>query len=172
MISENNIQLLLPSLPENIHQVEKFIEDICDEYNINNTYFGNILVALTEAVENAMRHGNGNNPEKNVQIIFSLKPEGLSFLVKDEGEGFNINLIPDPTDLNTDPKELKGRGIFLIRTLADEISYTDNGKSLEIIFKISSIDSEIAIDRINRLKKYSAGTKKITSSQNKNKLSS
>jgi serine/threonine-protein kinase RsbW len=169
MISENKIQLILPSIPENINQVENFIEDICDEYNINNTYFGNILVALTEAVENAMKHGNGNNPEKNIQIIFSLKPVGLSFLVKDEGKGFDISQIPDPTDLDTDPKELKGRGIFLIRTLADEIHYTNNGKSLEIIFKISSIDSEIAIDRISRLKKYSAGEgqKKIISSQNK-----
>jgi len=169
MISEK-IQLVLPSLPENMHQVEKFVEDICDEYNINNTYFGNILVALTEAVENAMFHGNGNNPQKVVKIIFSSKPEGLSFVIKDEGEGFNIEQIPDPTDINVDTHELKGRGIFLIRTLADEIHYSDNGRSLEILFKISSINSETAINRINQLKKYS-GNKEIISSQNKNDTS-
>ena len=95
MISDK-LQLIFPSLPENIHQVEKFVEDICDEYNINNTYFGNILVALTEAVENAIVHGNKNNPAKNVEIIFVSKPEGLSFTIKDEGKGFDINQIPDP----------------------------------------------------------------------------
>jgi len=170
MISEK-IQLVLSSLPENIHQVEKFTEDICDEYNINNTYFGNILVALTEAVENAMLHGNENNPAKKVQITFSSKPEGLSFIVKDEGKGFDISKIPDPTDLNTDPQELKGRGIFLIRTLADEIRYSDKGRTLEIIFKISSINREMAVNRIDELKKYS-GTKVTASSQNNNKMSS
>ena len=168
MITEN-LQLILPSLPENINQVEKFVEDICDEYNINNTYFGNILVALTEAFENAIVHGNGRNPDKNVHIIFTSKPEGLSFIVKDEGEGFDINQIPDPTDINSDPNESKGRGIFLIKSLADEVKFLENGTSVEILFKISSINSELAIDRINQLKMYSA--KKTTSSQNNIKTS-
>jgi serine/threonine-protein kinase RsbW len=170
MISEK-LQLILPSLPESIHQVEKFVEDICDEFNINNTYFGNILVTLTEAVENAMKHGNGNDPSKKVQIIFTSKPEGLSFVVKDEGNGFDINQIPDPTDLNTDPEESKGRGIFLIKSLADEVKFLDKGNTVEIIFKISSINSEMAIERIKQLKKFS-GTKETTSSRNDSKKSS
>jgi len=163
MISEK-IQLILPSLPENIYQVEKFVEDICDEFNINNTYFGNILVALTEAVENAMKHGNGNNPSKHVQIIFTSKPEGLSFKIKDEGKGFDINNIPDPTDINADPEETKGRGIFLIKSLADDVKFLDKGKTVEILFKVSSINSEMAVDRIRQLKKYS-GTKETVASK-------
>lgn len=162
MITEK-LQLILPSLPENIHKVEKFVEDICDEYNINNTYFGNILVALTEAVENAMRHGNNNDPTKNIQLTFSSKPEGLSFLIEDEGTGFDINNIPDPTDLNVDPEQIKGRGIFLIRNLADEIHFTNNGSSVEIIFKISSINHELAVSRMNLLKQYT-GVKEASSS--------
>jgi serine/threonine-protein kinase RsbW len=171
MISEK-LQLILPSLPENIHQVERFVEDICDEFNINNTYFGNILVALTEAVENSMKHGNGNDASKMVQIIFTSKPEGLSFTIKDEGKGFDINQIPDPTDLNTDPNELKGRGIFLIKSLADEVKYLDNGRTVEIIFAISSINSEMAIDRINQLKKYSGSKEATASHLNNNQKSS
>lgn len=162
MITEK-LQLIIPSLPENIHKVEKFVEDICDEYNINNTYFGNILVALTEAVENAMLHGNGKNPAKHVLINFSSKPEGLSFVVKDEGDGFDINLIPDPTDLAIDANQIKGRGIFLIKNLADEVLYTQNGSSVEIIFKIASINQELAVERMNLLKKYS-GVKETSSS--------
>lgn len=166
MISEK-LQLILPSLPENIHQVEKFVEDICDEFNINNTYFGNILVTVTEAFENAIKHGNENDASKMVQVIFMSKPEGLSFTIKDEGNGFDINQIPDPTDLNTDPNEMKGRGIFLIKSLTDEVKFLDNGRTVEIIFAISSINSEMAIDRINQLKKYS-GSKEITSPLNNN----
>ncbi|MFH0865380.1 MAG: ATP-binding protein [Bacteroidota bacterium] len=157
------LQLILPSLPENIHKVEKFVEDICDEFNINNTYFGNILVALTEAVENAMKHGNGNDPSKHVQLIFSSRPEGLSFVVKDEGKGFDINLIPDPTDLSIDANQAKGRGIFLIKHLADEVYFTENGSSVEVIFKITSINHELAVERMNLLKKYT-GIKETSSS--------
>ena len=164
MINER-LELILTSLPENIHKVEKFVEDICDEFNINNTYFGNILVALTEAVENAMNHGNAKDSSKTVQIIFTSKPDGLSFVIKDEGKGFDINTIPDPTDLNIDANELKGRGIFLIRHLADEVHFTDNGSRVEIIFKISSINNELAVERMNLLKKYS-GVKETSSSHN------
>lgn len=166
MISDK-LKLVLASLPENIHKVEKFVEDICDEYNINNTYFGNILIVLTEAFGNAVTHGNGNDPDKQIQVIFEQKPEGLSFTVKDEGTGFDITKIPDPTDLNTDPEEAKGRGIFLIKSLADEIKYSDNGSTVEILFKISSINSEMALDRIKKLKEYS-GVKEVTSHKNNN----
>jgi serine/threonine-protein kinase RsbW len=172
MISEK-IQLILPSIPENIYQVEKFVEDICDEFNINNTYFGNILVALTEAVENGMKHGNGNDPSKHVRIIFTSKSEGLSFTVKDEGRGFDITNIPDPTDINQDSEEIKGRGIFLIKSLADEVRFLDKGKTVEILFKISSINNEMAVDRIKQLKKYSGANtnEAISSKTDKKKLS-
>jgi len=167
MISEK-IQLILVSLQENIFQVEKFIEDICDEYNINNTYFGNILVAVTEAYENAIKHGNGNDPSKHVDITFKSTPEGLLFTIKDEGKGFDINNIPDPTDINADPKETKGRGLFLINSLADKVKFVGNGNTVEILFKISSINSEIATERIKQLKKYS-GTKETVSRTNNKK---
>jgi len=164
MISET-LQLVIPSLLGNIHQVEKFVEDICDEYNINNTYFGNILVTVAEAFENAVKHGNGDDPSKNVTIIFTSRPEGLLFTISDEGNGFDVDQIPDPTDINIDIDQIKGRGIFLIKSLADEVRFPENGKKVEILFKISSINSELAIDRMNQLKEYS-GTKETATSQN------
>ena len=174
MLSEK-LQLKLPSLPENIHQVEKFVEDICEEFNINNTYFGNILLVLTEAVENGMKHGNNNDPSKYVQIFFSSNSEGLSFIIKDEGKGFDISHISDLADLKSNLEESNSRGIFLMKSLADEIKFLDAGSKLEIIFKISSINNDIAIDRINQLKKYKEGegtTEKISSHKKHNKRSS
>ena len=162
----DKIELVLPSSMGNIHQVERFVEGICDEFNINNTYFGNILVALTEAVENAIKHGNKNNNSKAVTIVFSSKPDGFSFLISDEGNGFDLNQIPDPTDPNTDPEEQKGRGIFLMRNLADEINF--NGNNVELIFKISSINKEMSKMRIKQLQQF-FGSKEAIASKTKNK---
>ena len=167
MLSEK-INIVLPSKPESLHQVEKFVENICDEYNINNSYFGNILIALTEAVDNAIIHGNKNNSSKQVSLVFVSKPEGLSFSITDQGDGFDITNITDPTDIDQD--EIKGRGIFLLRSLSDELHYTNNGKTVELIFKISSINNEMASERINMLKKYS-NPKELSTPENRNKQS-
>lgn len=157
MLSEK-LQIKFASLPENIHQVERFVEDICDQYNINNTYFGNILIALTEAVDNAMIHGNKKDPSKEVILSFEAKPEGLVFSVSDQGKGFDPDAVPDPTDLKNDEANTSGRGMFLIRHLADKFVYKNNGTTAEIIFKISSINNELACERIRQLKQYSQQT--------------
>jgi serine/threonine-protein kinase RsbW len=152
--------LKLKTLPDNIHRLEKFVEEICDEYNINNTYFGNILVALTEAVENAMFHGNLSDPEKNVIVCFDSQPKGLSFEVTDEGAGFDFNNIPDATDIDGNPDK-KGAGIFLMRSVADEMEYKNNGKTARLMFYISSINQQMAIDRMNQLKSFKKAGKEI-----------
>ena len=152
--------LKIKTLPANIHNLEKFVEDICDEYNINNTYFGNILVTLTEAYENAFYHGNKSNPEKNIVISFSSKPKGLMFEVSDEGNGFDYNSIPDATDVEGNP-DRKGTGIFLIKTLADEVHYKNQGRTIQIVFYISSINQQLAIDRINQLNSFQNAGKNV-----------
>jgi serine/threonine-protein kinase RsbW len=139
---------------ENINLVEKFVEEICDIYNINNTYFGNILLALTEAVENAIIHGNKMNITKNVSLHFESGPKGLVFEVCDEGNGFDYSNIPDPTDLNVKFNENTGNGIFLIKSLADEVFFHDKGRRLQIIFHISSINKQIASERVKKLKQF------------------
>ncbi len=149
------LQIKFASLPENIHQVEQFVENICDQYNINNTYFGNILIALTEAVDNAIIHGNKKDTSKYVTIGFESKPEGLVFSVSDQGSGFDPASVPDPTDLKYDEKSTSGRGMFLIQHLADKFEYKKNGTIAEIVFKISSINNELACERIKQLKQYS-----------------
>ncbi len=152
--------LRLQSLPESIHKVEQLVEDICEEYNLNNSYLGCINVALTEAFTNALMHGNKQDPEKIITITFEKKSTGLTFTVKDEGQGFDYQSIPDVKD---DGKEKKfpGRGIFLIKSLSDDVNFVGNGNEIEIGFKISSIDFETAVDRIKKLKDYSKTTEKV-----------
>jgi serine/threonine-protein kinase RsbW len=125
----------LPSTTENISVVENLVDQVCDAYQINDDYYGNILIALTEAVTNAIQHGNKSNPNKFFDIKFKKQQDKLLFLVKDEGEGFDYNNLPDPTD----PKNIEkihGRGIYLMKHLADDVSFHDDGRGVELIFSL------------------------------------
>lgn len=138
--------LKLKSVPTELHKLERFTEELCDEYNINNSYFGNILLVLTEAFENAMFHGNGSDPSKYVVVSFEPRAKGFLFEVRDEGKGFDYKHIPDATDVEGNP-EGKGTGLFLIRSLADEVNFSEQGSCIRILFSIASINQQISVDR-------------------------
>ncbi len=137
MVISENQKISISSKIENIILIEKMIEDVCELFNINEDYYGNILVALTEAVNNAIYHGNQANPEKNIEIFFKTNPEYISFIVKDEGPGFNYDNLPDPTNPENIEKP-NGRGVFLMRNLADKVSFEDNGSKVVLDFKIAA----------------------------------
>ena len=131
----NSQQLELPSGAEGIHIIEKLIETICSTYELGEDYYGNILVAVTEAVNNAIYHGNKADHGKKVHVGFKTNASSVSFSVRDEGSGFDFNNLADPTD----PANLEkpsGRGIFLMRHLADDVEFTDGGCCVSISFNI------------------------------------
>ncbi|MCP6726134.1 ATP-binding protein, partial [Klebsiella pneumoniae] len=68
-------KLLISSKPESLNLVENMIEEVKEGYKINEDCYGNMLVAVTEAVNNAIYHGNKSNPEKNVSVHFELKED-------------------------------------------------------------------------------------------------
>jgi serine/threonine-protein kinase RsbW len=152
--------LRLKSIPESIHQIERLIEEICDSNNLNHNYLGCITVALTEAFNNALEHGNKRNPEKFITVSFEKTSTGLMFNIKDEGEGFNFSNIPEIKD-DGQEKIFPGRGIFLIKTLSDDVKFIEPGNELEIGFKTSSINFETAVDRVKKLKDYSESVNKV-----------
>ena len=143
-------RLKIKTVNEGWPLVEKFVDEICENYHITNRYYGNIILVIEEAVRNAMIHGNRNDPAKYVTISFVRKPAGLSFNVKDEGPGFNINEIPNPLE----SEKKSGNGIFLIRSLADKVKYNAAGNEVEILFNISSINQETTISRTAYVNKY------------------
>ena len=125
------------SVANNLALVEKLVDDVCEKYKVNKDHYGNILVSITEAVNNAIQHGNKYNPDKRVQITFETGINMLYFSIEDEGDGFDYTSISDPTD----PKNLEklnGRGIFLMKNLADNVEFSENGKKVELDFKISA----------------------------------
>jgi len=147
-------KLTLDSKPENISSIERFVEEICDYYNINDTYFGNILIALTESFNNALIHGNENDESRKIQVVFESKPKGLSFIVTDEGSGFDPDIVPDPLDLEIDSSTQTGRGLFLIRSLSDKVEIKNEGRSIEMFFRISGIGHEAMKKRIGHFNEY------------------
>src|SRR5882762_1186819 len=123
MIVMEKKMLKIASKIENLTLVEKLINDICSELKVNEDHYGNILVALTEAVNNAIQHGNKGNPEKTIDIkLISSGEESLSFTIEDQGEGFDYHNLPDPTA----PENIEspnGRGVFLMKNLSDKVEF-------------------------------------------------
>jgi len=120
---------------ENIMQVEKLVEEICDDEEVNPDFYGNMLIAVTEAVNNAINHGNKGIPEREVEITYEIKEDKVVFEVMDEGDGFDYTDIPDPTTPENIEKE-SGRGIFLMKSLADEVEFYQDGRMVELSFKL------------------------------------
>jgi serine/threonine-protein kinase RsbW len=135
MIREQKISF--PSVADNIGLVEKLINEICAAYGISEDHYGNILVAVTEAVNNAMQHGNKLDPGKKVDLAFLATDSSLSFEVTDQGPGFDFKNLPDPTNPENIEKP-HGRGVFLMRHLADKVEFSDNGRSVLLNFMISN----------------------------------
>jgi serine/threonine-protein kinase RsbW len=138
MIQDGIIQQIeLSSTPESLLEIEKFIDGIYEQYKFGEDHYGNILIALTEAVNNAITHGNKLNPEKKVNLNMETTTENVEFTIKDEGSGFDFNNVPDPT-LPENLEKLSGRGIFLMRSLADNVVFEENGTIIKLIFSLSA----------------------------------
>jgi len=131
-----NISIEIPSLAENIRIIESFIDNAKEKYQLNDDIYGNIMIAVTEAVNNAIRHGNKGNSSKNVLISLSLEDGLIKFKIQDEGEGFNFHQLPDPTSPENISKP-GGRGIFLMKHLSDEVDFTESGKVVELSFYVN-----------------------------------
>lgn len=168
---ESKQHLRFSSDINNVHLVEDFVEKICDEFKINTTYFGNILIAITEAVENAIIHGNRGIVEKTVDLYFEYDNNGFQFTIQDEGNGFDFDNIPDPTEAQN---ANVGRGIYLIKALSDEVNFCDGGSTLEMGFQIENMNQQTAINRINELQNFSQkkedSLSKKEKEENQNKL--
>jgi len=94
------------------------------------------MIAVIESVNNAIIHGNKTDKNKNVLLSATLHDEQIVFIVSDEGQGFDHQSLPDPTAPENIEK-VGGRGIFLIKNLADEVSFKSEGRTLELTFYLN-----------------------------------
>ena len=117
--------------------IESFIDNAKEKFELEDDIYGNIMIAVTEAVNNAIKHGNAGNKAKNVYLSLSLQDSMIKFVVQDEGSGFDFENLPDPTS----PENIEkpgGRGIFLMKNLSDEVTFREGGKIVEMSFYINA----------------------------------
>jgi len=133
----NTISIQIPSILENIRMIESFIDNAKEKFRLDDDIYGNIMIAVTEAVNNAIKHGNDGDKSKNVSLSLSLKDSLIQFVIKDEGPGFDYENLPDPTSPENIEK-IGGRGIFLMKHLSDQVEFKDKGKELQLSFYINN----------------------------------
>jgi len=113
--------------------IESFIDNAREKFSLDDDIYGNIMIAITEAVNNAIRHGNNSDSSKNVSLSLTLEKSLIKFKVQDEGDGFDYENLPDPTA----PENIEkpgGRGIFLMKHLSDEVEFKEGGRIVELSF--------------------------------------
>ena len=125
----------IASVPANICMVEEYLDKIFTEYRLDKSLYPNVLVSLTEAVTNAILHGNKSDGSKFVCVRTTRLKRHICFRISDEGPGFDPASIPDPT-LPENVANCGGRGVFLMQKLSDRVIFSDQGRTVEIKFMI------------------------------------
>ena len=128
------IEFELPSSISPMHSILDYLLRRVEKLGVINPEQSNLFVALDEAFVNAVKHGNKFNTQKLVRVTAELSSTEASFTVEDEGEGFDVNSIPDPLD----PENLfktSGRGVLFIYNIMDEVKYNERGNRLTMIKK-------------------------------------
>jgi serine/threonine-protein kinase RsbW len=126
------IDLELPSDLTLMNSVLEYLLDRVDKLGLIQIEQSNLFVALDEAFVNAVKHGNRNDPGKLLRVTAELSAREAIFTIEDEGDGFDVREIPDPTD----PANLfksSGRGVLLIYNIMDEVEYSRGGAKLKMV---------------------------------------
>ena len=125
-------ELIIASIPSELTRIEELALHIADTAKLTQEQSDNMAIVLTELVNNAIIHGNKNDPSKTVTISTTFTDEFVRVSIRDEGKSFNPDKIANPTDPENLWKE-SGRGIFLVRNLIDQVDFNPTDKGMEII---------------------------------------
>lgn len=113
-------------------QAEQQIIQQIEEHRFPETCTFAIKLALEEAITNAIKHGNRNDPSKTVRLRFRVTPDEAVIWIGDDGAGFDPTMVPDPT-LDENLNKPSGRGLMLMRAYMDEISFNESGTEVRMV---------------------------------------
>lgn len=135
--TSDKICCTISSQLEELHCADHLTEEVAKMLSLSNDKKNNLAIAVTEAVGNAIVHGNKEDPDKKVYIEFRLRKSDIQVIVKDEGDGFDPDEIEDPLLPKNLLKE-RGRGIFILSELMDKVHYqfTKNGTVLKMTMRM------------------------------------
>ena len=128
-------ELVIASELNELNNLRLFLNQIFTDADLNREYYNRILLGLSEAVSNSIIHGNKNDCSKKVFISLLYVENKLVITVRDEGSGFSLDTVEDPTRPENRKKE-NGRGLFLIQQIADEVYFYDGGNKIQILYSL------------------------------------
>ena len=126
---------VIPSDPDLLPEIEEFIIDIANKVNLNKDKHNNLALSVSEAASNSIVHGNKLDIEKKVTIAVSIFDKKMEISFKDQGNGFEIEKVPDPTQPENILKE-SGRGIHIMKNFLDDLKYNFTPEGTEAILVI------------------------------------
>lgn len=128
--------LRIPSDFRYLNDVQNFVDEtlaLCD-LGVAKSNF--VSLGVCESVSNAIGHGNNFDQQKYVTVSAELTHEALLFEIQDEGAGFDYTNLPDPT-ISKNVKKEGGRGLYIIHNIVDEVTFKNNGSSIQLKFNIN-----------------------------------
>ncbi len=114
------------------HQVQDRIVALMEQYGFSPKDVFGVRLAIEEALVNAIKHGNGMDPDKSVFVSCEIHDQDITIVIRDEGEGFNPEDVPDPTE-DDNLEKPSGRGLMLIKAFMTEVIYNDRGNEVTLI---------------------------------------
>ena len=133
--------LVIQSDINNILEVDRFVYSICDTFNIYN-YSAVISMSLLQAVKNAIGQDGNSNSSKEIKIAFDQCRGGVYFTISVDGGEFDFC------------SQLSSDSLFLMRSLTDQLTFSDNGSAVRLFFVINGIEASRALERITTLRRY------------------
>jgi serine/threonine-protein kinase RsbW len=126
--------IVIPSDAVYIAAVDEFIEQKLDKTGVSKSIKADVAISVSEVVNNAIFHGNGNDVNKKVTIVIDIHKDEVEIVIKDQGKGFNPDSIPNPVKKSNILKRV-GRGIFIVRSLMDSIDFNFTSTGTEVLIR-------------------------------------
>ncbi|PWN07732.1 ATP-binding protein [Rhodohalobacter mucosus] len=133
-MANESYRLTLKSTYEESERIPDFVNDLQSRSSLNEDETSTLMLLLSEAVTNAIEHGNQNDEDKNVDVSILIDKDAITSIVSDEGEGFDPSAVKDPLK-EENLLDVGGRGIFLIRELSDTFEFEDEGRTVRFTIK-------------------------------------
>lgn len=116
-------QISIPSSLDYLKDVDEFVESRLKKTGISESQLADVAISVTEAVTNAVVHGNKNDLEKKVLVSLEIKEPEIIVEVKDQGNGFDPDSVPSPVENENILKKV-GRGVFIFKSLMDKVEFS------------------------------------------------
>ena len=128
-MSESKINVHIPSVTAEGLAVQEKIVSLMEQHQYSMRDIFAMRLSLEEAITNAIRHGNGNDPDKTVHVLAEIGDDRMRVEVQDQGEGFEPEEVPDPTAAEFIERPC-GRGLMLMKAYLNFVEYSEGGTKL------------------------------------------